>query len=417
MRSELAKLRLRVALIWRGLLIDLSNFHLIHYRNVGGFLVSGKNSGTHWLRFMLSHAMAERYGLPPPVHSSGRTSEDFVGHPRWARKHPEIAYVANSHNLPSRALTWRWLRWLFDLPPVVLLVRDPKEAMLSHFVKWRGVLGLSLHDYIHNSSTKRKQLADAWWYIDFFNRWGQMAKCAPDHVLVVRYEDLQVAPALWLKRISTHLGLGLDARAIDAAMDVSSREAVRSTLDPAYGEMIVPNAGDRARVHLSPADDTVLTAQFDEHLRHDFGYGHVRKSNRRQGADAGARGLAWAKAAFLLAIGYATFNQIGRPYLNLNLGQPWSWVELGGVFSILTVLGWQLFPRMKAALAALLSVGGAAVELAQHARLAPGVGSVFDVAAEVAGIALASALMILLAARSSPERRPRALNLTSRNAR
>jgi hypothetical protein len=87
------------------------------------------------------------------------------------------------------------------------------------------------------------------------------------------------------------------------------------------------------------------------------------------------------------------------------------------VFSILTVLGWQLFPRMKAALAALLSVGGGAVELAQHARLAPGVGSVFDVAAEVAGIALASALMILLAARSSPERRPRALNLTSRNAR
>jgi hypothetical protein len=399
MRSGLAKLQVRVALIWRALLIDLSNFHLIHYRNVGGFLVSGKNSGTHWLRFMLSHAMAERYGLPPPVHSSGRTSEDFVGHPRWARKHPEIAYIASSHNLPSRALTWRWLRWLFDLPPVVLLVRDPKEAMLSHFVKWRDVLGLSLHDYIHNSSTKRKQLADGWWYIDFFNRWGQMANCAPDHVLVVRYEDLQVAPVLWLNRISTHLGLGLDAQAIDAAMHVSSREAVRSTLDPAYGETIVPDAGDRARIRLSPADDAVLSAQFDAHLRHDFGYGHVRKSNRPRNAPAWAGGFVSAKAAFLLAIGYATFNQIGRPYWNLNLSQPWSWVELGAVFSILTMLGWQLFPRMKAAMAALLSAGGGAVELAQHARLAPGVGSVSDVTAEVAGIALAAALTLMLAAR------------------
>ena len=141
-------------------------------------------------------------------------------------------------------------------------------------------------------------------------------------------------------------------------------------------------------------------------------------SNHPQNATAGARGFLSAKAAFLLAVGYATFNQIGRPYLNLNLGQPWSWVELGAVFAILTMLGWQLFPRMKAALAALLSAGGGAVELAQHVRLAPGVGSVSDMAAEVAGIAFASALMaILLAARSSPERRPRALNLTSRNAR
>ena len=34
---------------------DLSRFHLLHYgARVDGFLVSGHNSGTHWLRFMLS---------------------------------------------------------------------------------------------------------------------------------------------------------------------------------------------------------------------------------------------------------------------------------------------------------------------------------------------------------------------------
>ncbi len=411
MRSEWAKLQVWFALIWRGLLIDLSNFHLLQYRSVSGFLVSGKNSGTHWLRFMLSHAMAQRYGMDPPVHSSGRNSEDFVGHPRWPRRHPELPFIASSHNLPSSVLSWGWVRWLFDLPPVVVLVRDPKEAMLSHYVKWHGVLSLSLHDYICNQSTKRKQLADGWWYIDFFNRWGRMAKAAPDHVLVVRYEDLQKAPEYWLQRISDHIGLGLDAAAITAGMEVSTREAVRSTLDPAYGEAIVPDAGERSRVRLPAAEDAFLTRQFDDHLHDDFGYGHARRTNRAERPSVGARGLAWAKAAFLAAAGYAVFNQFGRPYFNLTLASPWSQLELTGVFTLLTALGAQSFPRLKAAVPALLTVGGAMVEWAQHWRLAPGDGSLSDLTAEIAGIAVASGIMLFIAFSSaSSARRARELS-------
>jgi Sulfotransferase domain len=397
MHSAWVRLQVKVALIWRALLINLSNFHLVQYRDVSGFLVSGKNSGTHWLRHMLSHAIAQRYGLPPPAFSSGRESEDFVGHPRWPRKHPHLPFIASSHNLPSSMLSWRWVRWLFDLPPVVVLVRDPKEAMLSHFVKWRDVLGLSLHDYICNQSTKRKQLADGWWYIDFFNRWGHMAEAMPPHVLVVRYEELQKAPEYWLGRISDHIGLGLDAAAIAAAMQVSSRESVQSTLDPAYGEAIVPDASERARARLSPAENLFLTRQFDEHLRYDFGYGHVRRTNRAARSAAGEHGLAWAKAGFLLAIGYAFFNQVGRPYFGLTLGAPWSQLELTGVFTIMTALGPQSFPKLKAAVPALLSAGGAMVEWAQHWRLAPGVGSLSDLTAEVAGIAVASTVMLFIA--------------------
>ena len=400
MHSAWVRLQVRVALIWRALLINLSNFHLVQYRDVSGFLISGKNSGTHWLRYMLSHAMAQRYGLTPPAFSSGRESEDFVGHPRWPRKHPELPFIASSHNLPSSMLSWGWMRWLFDLPPVVVLVRDPKQAMLSHFVKWRDVLGLSLHDYICKQSTKRKQLADGWWYIDFFNRWGRMAEKSPAHVLVVRYEDLQTAPEYWLGRISDHIGLGLDASAIAAAMQVSSREAVQSTLDPAYGEAIVPDATERARARLSPVEDAFLTRQFDDHLRYDFAYGHLRRTDRASRPATGERGLAWAKTGFLLAIGYAIFNQVGRPYFGLNLGTPWSQLELTGAFTIMTALGPPSFPKLKAAVPALLSAGGATVEWAQHWRLAPGVGSLSDLTAEIAGIAVASAIMLFIA--SSP---------------
>ena len=109
----------------------------------------------------------------------------FIGNPRGPRTHPQLPFIACSHNLPSRFLRWRWLRWIFDIPPIVVLVRDPKEAMLSHFVKWREPMRLTLHDYVHKATTKRTILANAWWYIDFFNRWGRMAESAPDEVLVV----------------------------------------------------------------------------------------------------------------------------------------------------------------------------------------------------------------------------------------
>ena len=288
MRAGVLSLRLRVALAWRALLIDLNNFFLMQHRDVGGFLISGKNSGTHWVRHMLSYALAHRHGLAPPIHSSGRDSEDFVGHPRWPRKHPEIPFIASSHTLPSIAFTWAWLRRLLRLPPIVVLVRDPKEAMASHFVKWRGPLQLSLHDYVHRASTRRRQLADAWWYIDFFNRWGRMAACAPDRVLVVRYEDLKARPAIWLERISRHLRLGLTAGDIDAAIGLSTRDAIRERLDPAYGEAIVPDAATREAMRFPPMEDAMLEARFDAFMRYDFGYGYARRIKPSRAGDHAA---------------------------------------------------------------------------------------------------------------------------------
>ncbi|HXQ10873.1 MAG TPA: sulfotransferase [Caulobacteraceae bacterium] len=398
MRSGLRHLRVRIALVWRAFLIDISNFYLLEYRSVAGHLVSGKNSGTHWLRFMLSHALAHRYGLSPPARSSGRLAEDFVGHPRWPRRHQGLPFIAGSHNLPSIVFSWAWLRRLLRLPPIVVLVRDPKQAMLSHFVKWRGPLDLTMEDYVLKASTKRRQLANAWWYIDFFNRWGRIAASAPAAVLVVRYEDLQAAPAHWLARISAHLKLDLDAASIDAAMTVCSRGVVRDTLDPAYGETIVPDVVERASARFSSTENHVLSEQFEAHMRWDFGYGHARRSSARPAlAPAGA---VWARAVFLLAAGYAVFDQFGAERFDFLLAKPWGQVELCGVFFLMTLLGPQSFPRLRALTPAGLALIGGGVELAQHSRLAPGVGSVSDVMAELAGIAAATGLVQLIATRA-----------------
>ena len=57
----------------RVLCADLANFFLLQFRSVDGFLITGKNSGTHWLKLMLSCAIAEEFGVRVAISvSSGR---------------------------------------------------------------------------------------------------------------------------------------------------------------------------------------------------------------------------------------------------------------------------------------------------------------------------------------------------------
>lgn len=277
--------RERTALALRRLSVDLGNFHLLHYRHVDGFLVTGKNSGTHWLRFMLSHAMAHRYDLPAPLHSSGRASDDFVGHPKWGRRYPQVPFIGSSHNVPSALFAQPWVRDLVRSPPIVVLVRDIRQAMLSHYVKWGPQLGLSLTDYVRSPPPGRRDIADSWWYVDFFNRWGRMAMTFPEAVLVVRYEDLLEDAETWLGRIDAHLRMGLDADSIKAGAAFADRATLRARLDPEYGEEIVPETSVREAVRFSEADEAYLQALFARHLEFSFGYEGLIPQERRAAAE------------------------------------------------------------------------------------------------------------------------------------
>ena len=68
----------RLQFLLRIVQADLSNFFLYQYRRVDAFLITGKNSGTHWLKFMLSCALARQYRVPPPNRSSGREADVLI---------------------------------------------------------------------------------------------------------------------------------------------------------------------------------------------------------------------------------------------------------------------------------------------------------------------------------------------------
>lgn len=255
---------------------NVNSFHILKYRMVDGFFVSAKNSGTHWLRFMLSAALANHFQLPPPKFSSGPESDAFIGHPRHRARHEAPPRIGSSHNLPSKVIPWLGERRLLALPPTVVLVRDIRDAMLSYYLKWHAGTDLSLTDYVRGGPGGRRTPANAWWFMRFFDHWGAMVEAFGQQVLVVRYEDVQAAPATWVRRIGAHYGIRFTEEDIAAALAVSGREAVQVQLDPGYGETIVPDRAVREKVRLSSEDDRYLLGLFREYLCHDLGYGYGR---------------------------------------------------------------------------------------------------------------------------------------------
>lgn len=261
---------------------DLSRFHLLHYRGrVDGFLISGHNSGTHWLRFMLSSAIAHRLALPRPVYSSGPQSDVYIGHARHRRTFPEAPRIGSSHHMPSRLVALLGALRCARLPPVVLLVRHIPDSLISYFFKWREIKQLgTLDSFVARSPSA--QGVDLWWFIRFFNRWGLLKRVFPKAVMVVRYEDVERDPETWVRRIWSHWGVELDAADLAAAMSVSSREAVQAHLDPDYGEDIAPDREARRAVQYATSDAVLLEDRLMRYLRHDFGYdGAVEAPERR----------------------------------------------------------------------------------------------------------------------------------------
>jgi len=259
----------------RVLRADLANFFPIQYRHVDGLMITGKNSGTHWLKFMLSCAIAEQFGVPPPLYASGTAADEIISHPRWPARYPQIPRIGSSHTIPSIALTWSWLTRLFPLPPVVVLVRDIAPAMGSNYVKWQQRYRVSPSQYARGDPSGQRYVADLWWYIHFFNRWGDVSRAQAGKVLVVRYEDLLVAPEVCLTRVLTHFGLWHGERAIAAGLRYVHRDAIRSRLDPSETELVMAPEGAGSVVRFEASDGAFIRAAMQRYLRCDFGYGYA----------------------------------------------------------------------------------------------------------------------------------------------
>lgn len=258
---------------WRNLKRDLSNFQLLHHRNVDGNLVTGMNSGTHWVTVMLATAIAKQHGLELPKYFSFTAAGHLVGIPKALVHRPGIPAIALSHNHPAAPLSWPIVRRLVPIPKQVVLVRDIREVLVSAYVKWMPNREIPFSEFVRGDPTNRRgYLCDVWWYVSYLNRWGDVKASAPDETLVVRYEDMVAEPALWLRRMSDHFGLNLSERSIEAALTFREKSAVIAKRDPKDTEAVIAATEVKAEVRFSEEDLQELRNTLSRHLRYDYGY-------------------------------------------------------------------------------------------------------------------------------------------------
>jgi cation:H+ antiporter len=258
---------------WRNLKRDLSNYQLLHHRNVDGNLVTGMNSGTHWVTVMLATAIAKQHGLELPKYFSFTAAGHLVGIPSALVHRPGIPAIALSHNHPAAPLSWPIVRRLVPIPRQVVLVRDIREVLISAYVKWMPNREIPFSEFVRGDPTNRRgYLCDVWWYVSYLNRWGDVKACAPEETLVVRYEDMVAEPALWLRRMSDHFGLNLGERAIETALMLRDKSAVLAKRDPNDSEPVIAAAEAKAEIRFSDEDLQELRRVLSRHLRYDYGY-------------------------------------------------------------------------------------------------------------------------------------------------
>ena len=258
---------------------DLGNFYLLQHRRQSGFITSAKNSGSHWLKFMLNTALAVQFDVPPPPRSTGPSADYILGSASRPKPFPHLPHHATSHTIPSGFFAWYAFR-LVPRRPIVVLVRDIGDALCSNYLKWRDLYASTIEEYIKGDPTSRRYIADVWWYVHFFNRWGDVIEAHPGLVLLVRYEDLKAEPARWLRQIAAHLGVSLTEEALASGLAFYDRESMRVRQDEEHGEVVVPDAAARAEVTLGLRERRILHTLLARHLRHDLGYGYPTRGNR-----------------------------------------------------------------------------------------------------------------------------------------
>jgi hypothetical protein len=250
-----------------------TNLALLKYYDFQGFLITGQHSGTHWIKWMLSHALACRSGVDPPRYFNNASSNDLIGHPKHRRIHPHLPRIASSHSIPPWALDWFWLRALRRPPPYAVVVRDLRDVLVSNYEKWRTEYGVPFSRYVAGDPRGKAYVCDVWWYVRFLNRWGEIASRYPDQTLVLRYEDFRADPLENLGRLARHFALDLSDRDLMAGIAVGSKDYMIARQDPAVKERPVRPDG-AAGARFSTADLDLVQGILDRNLKHDFGYAY-----------------------------------------------------------------------------------------------------------------------------------------------
>ena len=191
------RIRYHARTVERGLL----NLRTVRHLWVDGVLVTMQQSGTHWVRYMLGLVLARLYDVPPPAYIQDRS---IVGKPI----HRHIPRIADTGMHPNYLLRSRALFRLLHVPKHVVLVRDLRDSLVSNYERLKDNYNVDFSTYLRGDVRRKNYRSDIWSRIRFLNGWGPVVERQPEHVAVLKYEDLLADTRGQLARICEHFRIG-----------------------------------------------------------------------------------------------------------------------------------------------------------------------------------------------------------------
>ena len=249
-----------------------TNASLLTHRNFDGHIVSMQQSGSHWIKNMLSHVLIKLYNLPPMAHIQ---DDSIIGHTKTPPAYKNIPQIVHSHGYPH-ALTLKVPGLHF--PKYLVLVRDLKESLVSHYDRFKGdYKGADFSTYLRGDVHQKTFHSDIWSRIRFMNEWGRVLEKKPSSVMPLRYEDVKKDPAAALHAVCGFFGIqGLTDDIAAHAIAESSKEKMAEKPNPDITTTVV-RTEKRAPLesYFTPENEAFFRAVCRQYLKHDFGYGYL----------------------------------------------------------------------------------------------------------------------------------------------
>lgn len=245
------------------------NTTMIRRRSFHGHILSMQQSGTHWVRHMLSVALAEKHGKPEPETIQ---CTDFIGRPKSQPVYPDIPQIVSSHTLPHVIQFMPGLPNNLHFPRYLILVRDMRHSLVSHFEKWKERYQVDFATYLRAKPWGKPYFNDIWRQIEFLNLWGAIVADPRYRTHVVQYEQLKADTAGQFNNICNFLELAIPPDAQARAVQAASKDSMAKMSKARNNEQVVRQDTRPPLSWFKPQDRDFLLNLMDRELKHDFGY-------------------------------------------------------------------------------------------------------------------------------------------------
>ncbi len=246
-----------------------TNGSLLFHRNFDGHIVSMQQSGSHWIKNQLASVLSQLYGLPPLAHIQ---DDSIIGHTKSPPKYKNIPQIVHSHGYPH-GLTLK-LPFL-HYPKYLVLVRDLKESLVSHYERFKGDYGnCDFSTYLRGDVRQDKFHSDIWSRMRFMNEWGRLVEQYPQSVMPLRYEDMKSDAGGSLSRTCDFFGIkNVTPAIVAAALEDASRDKMAEKPNPDITTIVVRKE-ERKNVadYFTGDNGAFFDATTARYLKHGFGY-------------------------------------------------------------------------------------------------------------------------------------------------